>query len=168
MVLAQKTFKYTLLPEVQTFLSKSPKKFFVGGEWVAASSNETFKTLNPGSGQELAEVASGDRTDIDQAVEAAQTAFQKSGWATMEPNDRGVLLHRLADLVEKQKSILGQIESLDVGKILAQAEGDMTLIERLMSYQVDFDPRFQMGPGAGKAPNVSPKANPFGRAAANE
>ena len=43
----------------------------------------------------------------------------------------------------------------------AKAEGDVSVIAKLMSYQVDFDPRFQMVPGAGKPPEVRPKPNPF-------
>ena len=43
----------------------------------------------------------------------------------LSPNDRGVLLHRLADAVEKRKKILAQIEALDCGKVYAQAEGDV-------------------------------------------
>ena len=63
--------------------------------------------------------------DVDRAVAAAADAFSNCGWASMTPNDRGVLLHRLADAVEKRKKIVAQLESLDAGKVLAQAEGDV-------------------------------------------
>jgi len=58
---------------------------------------------------------------VDLAVDAAHEAFRRSGWATMPPNDRAVLLHRLADLIDRHTEILAQIESLDVGKPRAQA-----------------------------------------------
>jgi aldehyde dehydrogenase (NAD+) len=63
--------------------------------------------------------------DVDAAVAAAQKAFDKSGWATMAPNERGVLLHRLADAVEKRIPIIGQIEALDAGKLEPHAQGDV-------------------------------------------
>jgi aldehyde dehydrogenase (NAD+) len=114
-----------VLPEVAEFLSKSPLPGVIGGQQVMASSGEVFCTRDPGSGQPLAEVAAMGPDEVDQAVKAAQTAFDTSGWPRMSPNQRGVLLHRLADTIEKHKRILAEIESLDCGKIVAQAEWDV-------------------------------------------
>src|SRR5688500_2118062 len=105
---------------VDEFLGTQPKQMFIGGKWENAKSGRTFKTFDPGRGELLAEVAAGDDADVDRAVDAARTAFRKSGWATMPANDRAVILHRLADLIDKHKDILVQIESLDVGKPRAQ------------------------------------------------
>jgi len=124
----------SILPEVQEFLNESPLKSFIGGQWSATASGTTQQSLDPGSGRKIAEFYVGDQADIDQAVEAAQTAFTRSGWATMSPNERGVYLHRLADLVEKHVPIMGQIESLDCGKILAQAEGDIKTFVSTLRY----------------------------------
>lgn len=106
-------------PEVTKFLSTQPLKLFIGGQWTDAASGGTLETRDPGTGKLLAKVAAGDQADIDRAVTAAQEAFRKSGWATMPANDRAVILHRLADLVDKHREILAQIESLDVGKPLS-------------------------------------------------
>ena len=103
-------------PAVKDFLSAEPLKMHIGGEWAEAISGKTFETRDPGNGKPLAKVTAGDERDIDRAVKAAHDAFRKSGWATMPVNDRAVLLHRLADLVDKNREILAQIESLDVGK----------------------------------------------------
>lgn len=119
------TARIPRLPEVASFLAEDPLKFCVGGEWVASASKMTFQTRDPGTGEVLAEVYAGDQPDIESAVGAAGEAFSRSGWATLSANERGVFLHRLADLVEKQKSVLAQLESLDCGKILAHAEGDV-------------------------------------------
>ena len=132
------TASISLLPEVKTFLSQGPLKFHIGGEWVANSSNKTFQTLDPGSGQVLAEVCAGDKSDVDSAVETAKTAFRKSGWATMPVNERCAILQRLADLVENKKPILAQLESLDCGKILANAEGDIDVFINTMRYFVQI------------------------------
>ena len=76
--------------------------------------------------------------DVDRAVQAAAEAFAHSGWAQLAPNERGVLLHRLADAVEKRKPIIAQIEALDAGKILAQAEGDVQNFVDTLRYYTDL------------------------------
>ena len=66
------------------------------------------------------------------------------------------------DRAELDRIILGQVklaELVEAGS--AKAEGDITAMERLFSYQIDFDLRFQMVPGAGEPPKVTPTANPF-------
>ncbi|MGH9701550.1 MAG: aldehyde dehydrogenase family protein, partial [Candidatus Acidiferrales bacterium] len=66
-------------------------------------------------------------------------AFQKSGWSTMAANDRAVILHRLADLVDRRREILAQIESLDVGKPLLQAMGnDVPNVAQTLRYYADL------------------------------
>jgi len=114
-----------LLLEVQKFLAGSPLGAVVGGKDVAGSTGETIQTLDPGSGAVLAEVAALSAEDVDRAVGAASLAFTKTSWAKMPANERGVLLHRLADAVEKHEPIISQIEALDAGKILAHATGDV-------------------------------------------
>jgi len=119
------TVQTDLLPEVAKFLESGPLEAVIGGKNVPSSSKETFQTFDPGSGESLATVHAMQPADVDLAVQTAKQAFVKSGWADLPPNERGVLLHRLADAVEKRKKIIGQIESLDAGKIAAQAEGDV-------------------------------------------
>ncbi len=114
-----------LLPEVLTFLSKSPLKGVIAGQDIDASGGQVFETRDPGTGQLLAQVSALQPSEVDQAVQAAEKAFRESGWAGLPPNERGALMHRLADVVEKQKRVLGQIEALDSGKIAWQAEGDV-------------------------------------------
>jgi acyl-CoA reductase-like NAD-dependent aldehyde dehydrogenase len=114
-----------LLPEVAAFLAESPLKAVIGGRDTPASNGETFQTRDPGSKELLAEVSAMQPDDVDRAVRAAAEAFEKTAWATMPPNERGALLMRLADAIERRKPILAQIEALDAGKILAQADWDI-------------------------------------------
>ncbi len=124
-----------VLTEVAAFLGESPLPGVIGGKMAMASNGETFCTRDPGSGQPLAEVAAMSADDVDRAVKAAQHAFDTSDWRRLKPNERGVLLHRLADAVERRKNIIAQIEALDAGKILAQAEGDVqNFVESLRYY----------------------------------
>ncbi|MSU47235.1 MAG: aldehyde dehydrogenase [Lacunisphaera sp.] len=126
------------LKQVSEFLSQSPLKAFIGGEWVPAADGATFTTRDPGTGAPLAEVPAMGAKDVDRAVQAATRAFRTSGWAEMTPNVRGVLLHRLADEVEKHKPVLARIEASDAGKILAQAEGDIQNFVDTMRYFIEI------------------------------
>jgi acyl-CoA reductase-like NAD-dependent aldehyde dehydrogenase len=129
----------TLRPEITEFLSAQPLKMSIGGRWTESASGATFETRDPGAGDVIAQVAAGDASDVDEAVQAAQEAFRKSGWATMPANDRAVILHRLADLIDKHQDIIAQIESLDVGKPRGQASGfDVPHAAKTFRYYADL------------------------------
>ena len=125
--------------EVNSFLSSPIQQMFIAGRWVNSSSGKTFEVLNPGDGKVIAKVAAGDAADVDLAVNAAREAFGKSGWATMPANDRAVILHRLADLIDKHLDIIAQIESMDVGKPVAQATAfDVPHAAQTLRYYADL------------------------------
>jgi acyl-CoA reductase-like NAD-dependent aldehyde dehydrogenase len=127
------------LTEVNAFLAQDPLKLFIGGQWVPADAGGTFQSLDPGNGRMLARVAAADATDVDAAVRSAHHAFRHSGWASMPNNDRAVILHRLADLVDQHTPILAQIESLDVGKPLAQPTAfDVPNCAQTLRYYADL------------------------------
>lgn len=65
----------------------------------ACEADGTFETLDPGNGRMLARVAAAEAGDVYDAVGAARNAFRHSGWASMAPSDRAVILHRIADLM---------------------------------------------------------------------
>jgi phenylacetaldehyde dehydrogenase len=94
---------------------------FINGKWVDAASGKTFPTYNPATGEVLANVAEGDREDIDRAVKAARAAFDSGPWSKMTPSERGGLIWKLADLIEKNAEEFAQLESLDNGKPAAIA-----------------------------------------------
>lgn len=128
----------TLLPEVQAFLSGDTKCGFVGGTEVKSAGGETFVTCDPGSGVQLAEVYALQTEDVDAAVAEADRAFKQQQWARLPQNERSAMLHRLADAVENHKAIIAQIESLDAGKIEAQALGDVQNFIDTMRYFADL------------------------------
>lgn len=127
-----------LLPEVAAFLQRGTLGSFFGGQEVFSQQGNTIATQDPGSGETLAEVAELNSDEVNRAVEVADEAFRKSGWATMPVNERAALLHRLADAVEKHKSIIGQIEALDAGKVEAQAQGDVQNFVDTLRYFTDM------------------------------
>lgn len=112
---------FSLSDNVRRFLSQSPVKMFIDGQWKESISGKTFTTLDPGTGEVIASVAAGDSEDIDRAVKAAQRAFKQSGWATMPARNRASILHALADLVDMHQEEMAQIEAMDGGKIIGLA-----------------------------------------------
>jgi aldehyde dehydrogenase (NAD+) len=128
-----------LSPVVQENLSSITKRLFIGGAWVDAESGDTIAVYDPGTGKVIAHIASAGAVDVDRAVSAAQHAFRKSGWATMPVNDRAVILHRLADLIDRRREVLAQLESLDVGKPLGQAMAfDIPNVAQSLRYYADL------------------------------
>ncbi len=98
-----------------------PRQLLINGKWVSAASGKTFPTYNPATGEVLAHVAEGDREDINRAVAAARAAFDLGPWSKITPSERGKLIWRLADMVEKRAEEFAQLECLDQGKPLAIA-----------------------------------------------
>jgi len=86
-------------PQVADFLEK-PRPMLINGKWVGAISGKTFPTYNPATGEVLAQVAEGDREDVDLAVKAARKAFDQGPWRRLTASERGRLIWKLADLLE--------------------------------------------------------------------
>jgi phenylacetaldehyde dehydrogenase len=83
---------------VTSFVSKT-RKILINGKWVDAASGKTFPTYNPATGEVLANIAAGDKEDIDRAVKAARAAFETGPWSKISPSERGRLIWKLADLL---------------------------------------------------------------------
>ncbi len=141
--MARTSSSVNLMPEVAAFLESGPLGGVIGGKQVASSNKAVFTTVDPGSQEVLAEVYAMQPEDVDRAVQAAAAAFAKADWAKLPPNDRGVLLHRLADGVEKRKTIIAQIEALDCGKVYAQAESDVQNFADTIRYFADMAQQVQ-------------------------
>jgi aldehyde dehydrogenase (NAD+) len=88
----------------------------IDGEWVDALSGKRFATINPATGTVTAEVAEGDKADVDRAVQAARRAFDSGPWSKMAARERGRLLYKFADLIEEHIDELAALETLDNGK----------------------------------------------------
>jgi aldehyde dehydrogenase (NAD+) len=97
------------------------QKMLIDGKWVDSASGKTFDTINPSTGKVICKVAEGDKADVDLAVKAARKAFETGPWSKMTPSDRGRLMNKLADAVEKHADELAALESLDNGKPIADA-----------------------------------------------
>ena len=124
---------------IQTFLS-NPGKLLIDGQWVEAASGRTFETINPATEEKLAEVAHGEKEDIDRAVRAARQAFAyDSPWRRMSPSARGKLIWRIGDLIEEHVEELAMLESLDNGKPIGVARvADVPLAADLFHYMAGW------------------------------
>lgn len=97
-------------------------KIFIDNEWHTSSKGRRFATFNPATGVKICDVEEADKEDVDKAVKAAKAAGQKnSPWRRMDASSRGRLLHKLADLMERDRLLLATLESLDTGKPFLQS-----------------------------------------------
>ena len=122
--------------QVKDFVSK-PGHLLIDGEWVDAASGKTFETLNPATEESLGRVAHGAAEDIELAVGAARRCFddERSDWRRMTPSDRGKVIHRIGDLIERHADELAMLETLDNGKPLTVAKAaDVALAADLFHY----------------------------------
>ena len=103
-------------PSIKMPRVKAKESMLIGGKWVDSVSGKTFATLNPASGETICQVAEGDKADVDLAVKAARKAFDSGPWSRLSAAERGRLMHKLADLIERDAQELAALESLDNGK----------------------------------------------------
>lgn len=120
---------------------KGPAKCLINNEWVDSVSGKTFPTIDPTSEEVICQVAEGDKADVDKAVVAARKAFQT--WRNVDPAERGRLLNKLADLIEKNKQELIELESLDNGKSVSSAAIDLYLVLECIRYYAGWADKIQ-------------------------
>jgi aldehyde dehydrogenase (NAD+) len=119
-------------------------KLLIDGEWRDSTSGKTFATINPATEKKIADVAEGTAEDIDLAVRAARRAFESSDWSKMDARDRGKLINRLADLIEKNAEELAALETLDNGKPIRDSRAaDVPLVIDCLRYYAGWADKIQ-------------------------
>ncbi|MGR3309707.1 MAG: aldehyde dehydrogenase family protein [Candidatus Brocadiales bacterium] len=106
---------------IQDKIKRKKWKLLINGKWVNAVSGKTFVTLNPATEEPLANVAEGDKADINLAVKAARKAFEDGRWGKMDARDRGRILMKIAELIEKNKDEFAMLDTLDKGKPISES-----------------------------------------------
>lgn len=89
---------------------------YIKGEWTLGSKGETFENSTPIDNSVIGRVVQGSHADVDAACQAAKGAF--SAWAAMPGTERKVILHRLADEIEKRADEIALVESYDCGQAI--------------------------------------------------
>ena len=115
------------MTEIQNF------KMYIDGQWVDSESGKTIETLNPENNEVWATVPEASAKDVDNAVRAAQNAFEKS-WANLHPRDRAKYLKSLANQLRDNAEHLGTIETKDTGKIFRETKTQANYIAEYYDY----------------------------------
>jgi acyl-CoA reductase-like NAD-dependent aldehyde dehydrogenase len=113
-----------VLPEVTKFLESSPT-MLIGGARVEARSGRTFDVLDPSTAKKVTEVPRGEVADVDAAVDAARAAFEDRRWTGLRPGKRSEILFKIGELIKRNINELTQLESIDCGKPVKLASGEI-------------------------------------------
>ncbi|XP_053664538.1 cytosolic 10-formyltetrahydrofolate dehydrogenase [Anopheles marshallii] len=97
-----------------------PTQMFINGRFVDAEDGKTIAIVNPTNEQVICEVASASKSDVNEAVLAADEAF-RGVWTSVSARERGQLMYKLADLMEQHKEELATIEAIDSGAVYTLA-----------------------------------------------
>ncbi|XP_026884928.2 aldehyde dehydrogenase, mitochondrial [Electrophorus electricus] len=139
------TYSAAAIPAPNTQPDIHYNKLFINNEWHDAVNKKTFPTINPATGEVICQVAEGDKADVDKAVKAAKGAFRLgSPWRRMDASDRGMLLHRLADCIERDAAYLAALETLDNGKPYAVAYTvDVPMVLKCLRYYAGWADKWE-------------------------
>jgi alpha-ketoglutaric semialdehyde dehydrogenase len=96
---------------------------YIGGEWVDSASGETFESTSPATGDSIGVFPKSNADDVDRAVAAAKAAFEE--WRLVPAPKRGEILYRFANLLIDEKESLTDLMSREMGKVKAEAGGDV-------------------------------------------
>ncbi len=102
-------------------LRREPYPMFIDGAWVTPRGGESFPVVNPNTNEVVAHISQAGTPEVDAAVRAARRAFDEGPWGTLTARDRGILLGKTADIVERNLEKLAYLEALDTGKVIMQA-----------------------------------------------
>ncbi|KAH0536401.1 Aldehyde dehydrogenase [Glutinoglossum americanum] len=112
---------------------EQPIGLFINNEFVKSVDGKQFEVINPSNEEVICSIYEAGEKDVDIAVKAARKAFEGS-WASVTPESRGKLLAKLAELFEKNRELLAAVESLDNGKGIALAKGDISSCAACLRY----------------------------------
>ncbi|MCY2937145.1 MAG: aldehyde dehydrogenase family protein [Planctomycetota bacterium] len=125
-------------------LSARPAKIadqlmLIDGKWRESVSGKSFTTHDPATNQTICQITEGDAADVDLAVAAARRAFDSGPWSRMSAAERGRLLYKLSDLIEKHQEELAALETLDNGKPLKDSlAADLPLTIKCYRYYAGY------------------------------
>ena len=125
-----------LTPDAQAFLG-STKGAFIGGDEAPSASGETFETIDPYTDEPIVEVAQSGPEDVARAITAARSAFD-GGWGELDPRKRAKILYTLADLIEANLQTGSELITLDNGKPVLFAMGELVHSVQVLRYYAGF------------------------------
>ncbi|NBV50528.1 aldehyde dehydrogenase family protein [bacterium] len=112
-----------------------PGKLLINNEWCEAVSGKRFDVINPATETKLTDCAEGDQADVERAVAAARKAFESGPWKKMSARERGRILNRAAQLLERHRQEIAELETLNNGKPISETlHVDLTLAIETFEY----------------------------------
>ena len=108
-------------------------KMYIDGNWVASETKKTFETLNPENNKPWAVVPEASAKDVDRAVRAAQKAFEGE-WPKLLPRERAKFLRAIGDKLRENAELLGEIETIDTGKLFRETKKQANYIAEYYDY----------------------------------
>jgi aldehyde dehydrogenase (NAD+) len=109
-------------------------QMYIDGKYVDSASGKWFDSYNPYTGEPWAQIAQGNAEDADRAVRAAHEAYTEGPWPQLSASQRGLLLHKLGDLVARDARKLAETEVRDNGKLIAEMQGQLNYIPQWYYY----------------------------------
>jgi aldehyde dehydrogenase (NAD+) len=138
------------------FPTVSDGRLFIDGDWRDAADGRTAPTVNPADGSEIAQIAQATEADVDTAVAAARRAFEDGPWRTMNVHDRGALLSKVADLIERDAAEIGYLETVDMGKpITYSVNVDVPIAVQIFRYMAGAATRMDGATRQGAPPTLN-------------
>ena len=150
-------FSYDEALESTKMLSIAPKnQLFIGGEFCEPQAPEYFPTINPATGESIADIAQAGAADVDRAVEAANRAYSKT-WSKLKPSTRGKYLFRIARMIQERAREFAVLETIDNGKPIKETRDvDLPLVVAHFFYHAGWADKLHYG---------FPRSSPLGVAA---
>ena len=109
-------------------------QIFVDGAWCEGSAGQTMTSENPATGKAWATFACASPADVDRAISAARRTLNDPAWRDLSQTQRGKLLYRLADLIQEHAQTIGQVETTDSGKLLAETASQTAYVADYYRY----------------------------------
>ncbi len=109
-------------------------QMYIDGKFVDSASGKWFDSYNPFTGKVWAQVAQGDAQDVDRAVQVAHRAFTTGPWPQLTASQRGLLVHKLGELIARDAKKLAETEVRDNGKLISEMLGQVNYVPQWYYY----------------------------------
>jgi betaine-aldehyde dehydrogenase len=126
----------TLITTADIALPQAPfeGRHFIDGGWCDSADSETFERVSPSHGVVVSRFAKGGRADAERAIAAARKAFDAGIWSRISGKERATVLLKVADLIEANVERMAILETLESGKPISQARGEVSGAADLWRY----------------------------------
>jgi acyl-CoA reductase-like NAD-dependent aldehyde dehydrogenase len=132
----------SLSAPAREFIDWGPKRLVIGGDSAEAADGRTFETIDPATGEAICEVALAGPEDVERATAAARAALE-GPLRKVSPAKRSSLMHGLAEMIKEHGDELAELESLDNGKPLAAAKGDIAASVNHLRYYAGWPTKIE-------------------------